>query len=122
MRITLDANVLVRANNLAKGPAREILQILRSEVTHRLVRQYVADLEEVCTLVYPVVVAPVVLTDPDDDPVLYTALDRNAEVLCTLNEDFYKPNVVAFCGKNRIQLMHDVELLHALRQAGTPAF
>ena len=27
----------VRANSLAKGPAREILQILRSEVTHRLV-------------------------------------------------------------------------------------
>jgi len=145
MRFTLDANVLVRANSLATGPAREILKILRSETTHRLVLsrhildevtrvlayprlqmryrlspdeigQYLTELENICTLVHPVVLEPVVLTDPDDDPVLYTALDGNAEVLRTLNADFYKPNVIAFCAKNRIQLMHDVELLHILRQ------
>jgi hypothetical protein len=67
-------------------------------------------------LVQPVVVEPVVLTDPNDDPVLYTALDGNTEVLCTLNADFYKPNVLAFCLTNRIQIMTDVELLYILRQ------
>ena len=50
-----------------------------------------AYLEEIFTLVHPAVVEPVILTDPDDDPVLYTALDGNADVLCTLNTDFHKP-------------------------------
>jgi len=70
---------------------------------------------KICTLVHPVVVEPVILTDPDDDPVPFTALDGNAEVLCTLNRDFYRPNVLAFCAKNGI-LLNDVELLSALRQ------
>jgi predicted nucleic acid-binding protein len=79
------------------------------------IHQYVTDLGDICTLVHPVVVEPVVLTDPDDDPVLYTALDGNAEVLCTLNTDFYRPNVLAFCLANQIQVVTDVELLNTLR-------
>jgi putative PIN family toxin of toxin-antitoxin system len=145
MRFTLDSNILVRANNRATGPAREILRFVHTDLEHRIVlsrhildevarvlayprlqlryqlkpeeiQLYVAYLEEICTLVHPVVVEPVILTDPDDDPVLYTALDGNAEVLCTLNRDFHSPNVLAFCAKNGILLMNDVELLLALRK------
>src|ERR1017187_9893355 len=87
MRFTLDSNILVRANNRATGPAREVLRFVRADMAHRLIlsrhilnevarvlayprlqlryqlkpeeiQQYVAYLEEICTLVHPVVVEP----------------------------------------------------------------
>jgi putative PIN family toxin of toxin-antitoxin system len=144
VRITLDSNVLVRAHNLASGPARELLRLLRDDLSHSLVlsayildevarvlsyprlqaryklapediERYTSDLEAVSTIVHPVVIEPVVLTDPDDDPVLYTALDGYAEVLCTLNTDFYRPNVLEFSERNGIRILTDVELLNELR-------
>lgn len=36
-------------------------------------------------LVEPTIVTPITLSDPADDPVLYTAADGLADVLCTLN-------------------------------------
>jgi hypothetical protein len=36
MKITLDANILVRANTRAHGPARELLGIIRSQAGHTL--------------------------------------------------------------------------------------
>ncbi|MGD1104632.1 MAG: hypothetical protein ABSA59_21525 [Terriglobia bacterium] len=30
-------------------------------------------------------------------PKVYTAIDGKADVLCTLDRDFYEPEVVAFC-------------------------
>ena len=59
---------------------------------------------------------PVVLKDPNDDPVVYTAVAGGADVICTVDRHFYQPNVLAFCSRHGIQLMTDIELLHALRQ------
>jgi putative PIN family toxin of toxin-antitoxin system len=53
MRIVLDANILVRANTRSQGPARELLDVIRSNSAHVLIlsRQI---LEEVGrTLLYP---------------------------------------------------------------------
>jgi hypothetical protein len=36
----------------------------------------------------PVVHTPVVLANPNDDPVVYTAV-RQADVLCAMDRDFY---------------------------------
>jgi putative PIN family toxin of toxin-antitoxin system len=57
---------------------------------------------------------PVVLSDPDDDPVIYTALDGGADVLCTLDRDFFQRHVVAFCRARNIAVVTDVELLRLL--------
>ena len=38
-------------------------------------------------MVEPVIARPLVLTNPADDPVLYTAADGKANVLCTRNID-----------------------------------
>src|SRR5713101_8292621 len=56
----------------------------------------------------PVVHTPVVLTDPNDDPAVYTAVAGRAEVLCTLDRDFYTHQVISFCGERGIEVMNDV--------------
>jgi predicted nucleic acid-binding protein len=65
-------------------------------------------------LVEPVILEPIVLGDPNDDPVLYTALAGQADVLCTLDNAFYAPEVIEICRKQGISVMNDVELLRRI--------
>ena len=60
-----------------------------------------------------------VLSDPNDDPVLYTAVAAGADVLCVKDRDFHAPNVVAFCRRQDIELMDDIALLHLLLKQGS---
>jgi len=143
MRITLDSNILVRAVVSPTGPAQRLLSVIRSRPDHILVlsshileevkrvlvyprlqsryhltaeeiQRYAELLEQAAVLVDPTPPGPVVLTDPDDDPVLYTAVQGKAEVLCTRNHDFFEPSVVAFCSELGIAVMDDVQLLRLL--------
>jgi hypothetical protein len=41
--------------------------------------------------VEPIIVKPVILSDPADDPVLYTAADGEADVLCTETPGTFPP-------------------------------
>ena len=143
MRITLDSNILVRALVSPSGPAHRLLSLIRADPAHVVVlsshileevkrvlvyprlrsryrittmeiQRYVELLEQAAELVDPTPAGPVVLTDPDDDPVLYTAVRGKAGVLCTRNHDFFEPNVVAFCTEAGIAVMDDVQLLRLL--------
>jgi len=145
MRIVLDTNILVRANTRSHGPARELLNIIRSRREHVLIlsRQILAEirrtllyprlqeqyglsdeviqehielLQRVSTIIEPVAAEPVVLNDPADDLVVYTAIEGRADVLCTRDADFYAPGVIAFCRQRSIEIMNDVDLLHRLRR------
>jgi putative PIN family toxin of toxin-antitoxin system len=144
MRIVLDANILVRANIRSRGPARELLDIIRSNSAHVLilsrhileevgrtllyprlkaqyqlseheVREHVDLLRSVSTVVEPVMGAPVVERDPADDAVVYTAVEGRADILCTRDTDLYTSQVIAFCRRHGIQVMNDVDLLQRLR-------
>jgi putative PIN family toxin of toxin-antitoxin system len=129
MRIVLDTNILVRANIKAVGPAREALRriisgnhvlitspFLLREVERALayprlqrlwrlssqdIQEHVQLLVKVSELVYPIMGAAVVLRDPKDDPVVYTAVSGRADVICTLDSDFAEPGVAAFCPQPR---------------------
>jgi putative PIN family toxin of toxin-antitoxin system len=142
MRTVLDTNILVRANVKARGPARDLLlkiaygdhviitsPFLLREVERALayprlqklwrlslldIQEHVQFLVRISELVHPVIGAPVVLTDPNDDPVVYTAVYGKADVLCTLDRDFFEPEVVAFCRNCGISILNDVELLRRL--------
>ena len=143
MRVVLDTNILVRANPRAKGPARSLLlEIARSdqhtlilspfllEETERVlnyprmqalwplsadeIQRYLQLLDDFAELVHPRSVVPIVLGDPNDDPVIETAILGHAEVLCTLDQDFYVPTVVGFCRAKSIRVMSDVELMRQL--------
>ena len=142
MRVVPDTAILVRMNAKASGPARRLLERIafgpyelilspflleetervlyypRMQALYKLspdeIREHIAELVSVAWVVDPVVREPVVLNDPQDDPVIYTAVDGRAEVLCTLDRDFYEPGVIEFCRKHGISVMSDVELLRSL--------
>jgi hypothetical protein len=50
---------------------------------------------------------PVVLGDPKDDPVVYTAIAASADVLCTRDKKFFAPNVIAFAEKHDLSIMDE---------------
>jgi putative PIN family toxin of toxin-antitoxin system len=142
MRIVLDTNILVRANIKARGPARDLLlkmaygehvlvasPFLLREVERALgyprlqglwhlslqdIQEHVQFLSAISELVHPIIEAPVVLTDPHDDAIVYTAIYGKADALCTLDRDFFDPRVVAFCRNRGISVLSDVELLKRL--------
>lgn len=143
MRIAVDTAILIRAHAGAEGPAKELLQAIPSSGSRLVLSAYVlaeidrvlrypriqalyhlsdADiwryfrlLESISDVVDAVEGPPVVLKDPDDDPVVYMALAGHADILCTVDKHFYEPNVLSFCARYKIRLMTDVELLHFLR-------
>lgn len=110
MRFTLDSNILVRALASPRGPALRVLEIIRRahtlvlsqsildevervlmyprlqaryRITASEAARFTGNLAGVAHMVEPVIVRPLILSDPADDPVLYTAADGKADVLCT---------------------------------------
>ena len=145
MRITPDTTVLVRTNVRAFGPARELLKVVQQVGARLVVSPFILNevrrvlsypriqamyhlsdgeigehlqyIESLSDVVVPMEGPPVVLKDPNDDPIVYTALAGQADVLCTGDKHFYEPNVLSFCSRYRIRLMGEVELLRAIRQS-----
>jgi putative PIN family toxin of toxin-antitoxin system len=106
LRITLDSNILVRAVASPQGPALRLLDIVlrshtpvlsrfildevervllyprlqaRYRITAKEAARFTGNLANVAHLVEPAIVRPLVLSDPADDAVLYTAADGKAE-------------------------------------------
>lgn len=142
MRIVFDTNVLARAHQRAHGPARRalvhaasgtdtlilsqyLLQELgrvltypklrkRSGLTPADIAEYLDYLARVSKLVDPLPVPADLLRDQADEPVLGTALAGQADVICTLDADFFDEKVRRFSAIKGIVVLTDVELLHAL--------
>ena len=142
MRLTLDSNILVRAVTSPQGPALRLPDMLlglhtlvssrfildevervllyqriqaRYQIAPAEAAQFVGRLAEAAHLIEPVITLPIVVADPNDGPVLYTAADGKADVLCTLNtRHFTSPQVPALCAARSIRTMTDVEVLREL--------
>jgi putative PIN family toxin of toxin-antitoxin system len=124
LRILFDTNILARANDRSAGPARRILEtvvahhtplignemlielsrVLRYPRLQKLygltdeeVYHYVEYLWEVSKYVVPDRLLHVPMRDPKDIVVLQTAVSGEAEIVCTLDTDFYDPETIAFC-------------------------
>src|SRR5258708_12580645 len=149
VRFTLDSNILVRAVASPLGPALRLLDIIRSAHTLVLSRfildevervllyprlqaryritaneaaRFTGNLAEVAHMVEPVIVRPLVLSDPTDDAVLYTAADGKADVLCTRNiRHFHAAHVRGFCPPCGIRVMTDLGVLRDVLEQGPPA-
>jgi len=78
------------------------------------VAEYVRDLIIGSAIVMPQVVQPSPIRDVEDNPVLGTALAGAADVLCTLDRDFFDARTEHFCASKGIQLLTDVELIRVL--------
>ncbi len=142
MRVVFDVNVLVRANERSEGLARRLFELVIAEhtplisnemlvelarvlryprlqrlfgLTDEEVYHYVQYLQEVCKPVSPDHSLPVPMRDPKDIIVLQTAVIGEAEIICTLDTDFYDPETVDFCATWGIEVCTDVELISRLR-------
>jgi putative PIN family toxin of toxin-antitoxin system len=145
VRVLLDANILVRANERSYGPARKLLLDLvahrhiiltSAEILIELTRvlrypriqalfglseeqiyDYLQFLKSVCVIVpgnlgvgrrFPI-------RDASDAPVLQTAVAGEADLICTLDSDFYTPEVTSFCDMMGITVLDDLSLIERLR-------
>jgi putative PIN family toxin of toxin-antitoxin system len=139
VRILLDVNVLVRANELSSGPARTLLRALIAR-GHTLLASGEILVELARVLRYPRVQALFGLTeeqiyeyaqylrsaseivpidrslfvpmrDPMDIAVLQTAVAGAADVICTLDTDFRDAETVAYRAAAGIEIRTDRELI-----------
>lgn len=145
MRVTCDANFLVRAALHPKGLAAAIIDMTlepahvlvlaplilnhlgralrypriqkRYSFSDKQIDDYVHYLGGVADLVIAPMVVPVILADPDDDEVIATAVDGSAEVIGTLDHHFADPAVIAYCAARGIRILTDVQLIQELRLA-----
>ena len=149
MRVVLDTNVLVRGAAIAgDSPARELLRLLRDPshlliVSHFLINEllralsyervrqvhglddagvidFVAGIEKASLLVTLPQTIESIAGDPDDDPVLATAVVGGAEVLCTLDRHLHSDAVRSHCATHGIKIMDDIDLLRLLRRDSPP--
>lgn len=145
MRIVLDTNVLARAFASPSGPAGEVLDRIQSphllvlstyildeladvlgrERVRRLHRKDEAAISgflqrlEAAALVVVLAeeeVPLVVPADRDDDFILATAVEGNADVICTWDKHLRHASVIHYCSDRSIQIVSDAELLMLLRK------
>jgi len=146
VRFTLDSNILVRAVTSPQGPALRLLDLIlgshslvvsrfildevervllypglqaRYRITIEEVARFTDNLANAALVVEPTVVMPITLSDPADDPVLYTAADGKADVLCTLNTRHFSTSAAqVFCKEHGIRVITDIEVLPKFFGAG----
>ena len=143
MIITFDSSILVRATKRSNGPARRLIDTLATHPDHivapspfilgevgkvlsyprmqesfRLsadeIHGHVDFLRSISRIVEPQTGLPLVLLDPNDYAVLYTAVAAGADVLCVKDPHFYDPHVLAFCAREDILVMDELALLELL--------
>jgi len=149
VRVVLDTNILVRANpkvspqglardlllNIVSGPhvlilspaiLVEVQRVLayphvqaRWPLTREAILQYLVFLEAAGVLAELPEASAAVVSDPDDDPILQTAIVGHADVLCTRDEAFRHEVVERVCTAHGIRILDDIALLQELRRSST---
>jgi uncharacterized protein len=142
MRVVIDSGILVRVSSNPTGPAYRLVnslfppenQIVLSEFIiaevqrvmtyprissrHKLsitgIEEHVRWLRGLSQIVEPDPGPPVVLPDPNDDPIVYTAVAGKADFLCTCDNHFKAPNVIDFLNRHGIRVISDVDLIREL--------
>jgi putative PIN family toxin of toxin-antitoxin system len=114
----LDAHTLVLSRFILDEVQRVLLYPriqARYRITADEIVRFTGNLAEVAHLVEPTIAKPLVEFDPDDDPVLYTAAEGQADILCTRNiRHFGSPVVKRFCDEHGIRAMTDVDAIREL--------
>jgi putative PIN family toxin of toxin-antitoxin system len=144
--VVLDTTILVRANDSSTGLARQLLLILlkanhtlvvSGEILYEVAKvlryprlrkfhtlteegiyQYIGFLRSIAEIVRldPTMFVPI--RDVNDIMVAQTAIRGEADILCTMDEDFYDPAVKRFLREFGIEVMSDVDLIHQVRSEG----
>jgi putative PIN family toxin of toxin-antitoxin system len=143
VRVLLDVNILVRANEKSHGPARRLLLELvgRGEtlltsteilielgralryprvqtlfnLTEEQVYEYIQFLKDVCQIVPLNLSLNFPIRDSSDNVILRTAVIGEADFLCTLDRDFYASEITLVCAALEIVVLDDIAMLQQLR-------
>jgi putative PIN family toxin of toxin-antitoxin system len=144
MRLVLDANILLRTVISPDGPAAAVLGLISESQIHSLIvsgylldevaekllepriqRRFAMSSSQVWRVTYDLARIgewseperlKAIMTDPDDQPILETAVTGRADVLCTRDRDFHEPLVSEFCRARGIRVIDDLALLRELRK------
>ena len=144
MKIVFDTNILVRAFMSPRGSAnqalnatfanrhtlvlsndilREVTDVLRRPRVvsrHAKSEEHVHDfgnwLKQVALIVAPDLIAFAPIRDANDTSVMRTAIAGTADIICTLDRDFFESPAAEFLKDVGITVLTDVQLLHRLRQ------
>jgi putative PIN family toxin of toxin-antitoxin system len=76
--------------------------------------QYIAFLRDVAEIVTLDPTLTVPIRDVNDIIVAQTAILGEADILCTMDDDFYDPVLQQFLGRFGITVMNDVQLIHRI--------
>jgi predicted nucleic acid-binding protein len=117
--LALNPDHVIALSPFILGEVGKVLSYPRMQALYRLtgddIHLHVDYLRSISRIIEPQAGLPVVLSDPNDDPIVYTAVAAAADVLCVRDRHFYDPAVVAFCGRHDIRIMDDLALLELLR-------
>lgn len=143
MRIVLDSNILVRSFSGRGGLAKELLLkvlsndhqlILSSEMLAEVTRvlryprmmmshgqdeeaiyEFAVSLRNGAEFVMLDPLTSVEIRDRDDILILQTALAGEADVICTIDRDFFEPPASVFLARRGIAVVTDVQLMLILK-------
>ena len=79
------------------------------------IRSYLSLLEAAAFMVDLPLSTPIIVKDPDDDPILQTAIMGQADVLCSRDEIFASLPAKEACRIHDIRVLDDIALRHELR-------
>jgi putative PIN family toxin of toxin-antitoxin system len=141
MRVVLDTNILARATPGRNSPAKQVLDALlllphvlvsseflldelgrilrydRVRAIHGLddlvIDDYIQAIRQ-ASLVVTLTAPATISTDPDDDPVIATAIEGQADVLCTWDRHFFAESVQQHLSQVGVRVLRDTELLREL--------
>ena len=120
--IILGAHTLVLSRYILDEVERVLLYPrlqARYRITASEAVRFTGNLADVAHMVEPAIVRPLVLSDPTDDAVLYTAADGKADVLCTRNIRHFDPaDAQSFCAACGIRVMTDLGVLRDVLEHG----
>jgi putative PIN family toxin of toxin-antitoxin system len=142
VRIVLDTNILVRAagndqglagqllGEIISGPhtlvispyiLSEIARVLsyprlqaRWQLSQMAIAEFIKSMGDVAEIVLTTTPDPVVVADPDDDPIVQTAVLGRVDFLCTRDAHVLQAGVVEYCASHGIKVTSDIDLYHTL--------
>lgn len=138
MGVVLDTNILVPAAGNEQGLAGRLLQEIvsgshvlvsspyilseiarvlayprlqvRWQLSGETVTEFVSRVGDISEIVLTTIPRRVVTADPDDDPIVQTAVLGRVDVLCTRDAHLLEAAVVEYCASHGIRVTNDIEL------------
>ncbi len=112
--ILISGEMLVELARVLRYPRLQT----RYNLTESDLYDYIQFLRQTVEFVEPDKLLTVPIRDAADIAGVQTAIAGEAEIICTVDEDFYAPPVTRFLSQAGIRVMDDVALMQIFRAAG----